>query len=64
MKVLFIIITVLLTILGCAIASVSQGAIHEILAVLVFMGALAALGIFAVLCKLDAIIDNGRTRRR
>jgi cytosine/uracil/thiamine/allantoin permease len=63
MKVLFIIITVLLTILGCGIESVSKSAIHEILAVLVFMGALAALGIFAVLCKLDDIKEVLRKRR-
>jgi len=63
MRAIFIIITIIMALAGCGIASVSESAIHEILSVLAFIGAAMSLGIYAVICRLDDIKEVLRKRR-
>ena len=63
MRAIFIIITIIMAVAGCGVASGSKSAIHEILSVLAFMGASMSLGIYAVICRLDDIKEVVRKKR-
>jgi len=64
MKTLLAIITSLLILSGGATLQVSKSAIHEILAVLMFLGAIGSLGMFGIICRLEEIRDAVRKNRR
>ena len=63
MKTLFTIITALLILGGAATLQVSKSAIHEILAVLMFLGAIMSFGLFGVIYKLEDIKEAVRKKR-
>ena len=64
MKTLLAIITILLILSGAATLKISKSAIHEILAVLIFLGAIGSFGMLGIICRLEDIKEAVRRQKR
>jgi hypothetical protein len=65
MGILFLVLTTLFAFAGAAIFNVSKSAVHEILAALLFLGALGSLATFAIhsaITRLTKVVAKDDTR--